>query len=119
MAAISTYLANGVLETYLSGTYLSLHTANPTSAGSGAEVSGGSYARATIDTWGAVSGGQVANDSIVTFSLLPTCSVTHLAIWDADTAGNMLFYGALDTTVEAVSGESLIFAVGDLTISIV
>ena len=119
MAAISSYLANDVLGNYLSGTYLSLHIANPTSAGTGEEVSGGSYERATIDTWGDISGGQVANDSIVTFSLLPTCSITHLAIWDADTAGNMLFYGALDTTIEVVSGESLIFAVGDLTISII
>jgi len=121
MAAISTYLANEILNGNLpsGGTYLALHTEDPTAAGSGAEVSGGSYARSTIDTWGSISNGQVANDSSVAFADLPTCVVSHLSIWDASTAGNMLFYGALDDPISVTSGESLLFAVGDLTISII
>ena len=53
MADMSDYLEvtllnetlNGVAFTAVNNPYISLHTANPTDAGTGAEVSGGSYAR--------------------------------------------------------------------------
>ena len=53
MANMSDYLEvallnetlNGVAFTAVDNPYISLHTADPTDAGTGAEVSGGSYAR--------------------------------------------------------------------------
>ena len=56
MAAMSNYLENKVLDYVLrdqadwapTAVYLALHTADPTDAGTGAECSGGSYARQAI-----------------------------------------------------------------------
>jgi hypothetical protein len=55
MAEMSDYLEvallnatlNGVAFTAVNNPYVSLHTADPTDAGTGTEVSGGSYARTT------------------------------------------------------------------------
>lgn len=93
--------------------WVGLFTAAPSDAGGGTEVSGGSYARATpganSDTaWKATqggtpasassgTGGQTSNPGTLTF---PTPSagwglVTHFGIFDAATAGNLLFQGPL------------------------
>jgi len=83
--------------------HVSLHTANPTDAGTGTEVSGGSYARVQRDpgdaNWsaGTPTDGITNNVAAITFPS-PTANwgvVTHVAIWDASTAGNMICYATL------------------------
>lgn len=83
--------------------FVSLHTANPTDAGTGAEVSGGSYARVQRDpldaNWaaGTATDGTTSNLAVITFPA-PTANwgvVTHFAIWDAAVAGNLIAHGAL------------------------
>lgn len=92
---------------------VSLHTADPTDAGSGAEVSGGSYARVNVPpldaNWSApdATGGLTANLGIITF---PTPSanwgvVTHFGIWDATSAGNLICYGTLTTPKTINNGD--------------
>jgi hypothetical protein len=109
-----------------SGLWISLHTADPTDAGTGAEVTGGSYARvarAPLDAnWTGASGtnGLTDNAAVITFPA-PTANwgvVTHFAIWDASTAGNMLIYGAL-TTPKTINngGAAPSFAIGALAIT--
>jgi hypothetical protein len=108
------------------GLFVSLHTANPTDAGNGAEVSGGAYARvsrAPLDAnWTApdATGGVTANAAAITFPA-PTANwgvVTHFAIWDASTAGNMLVYGALTTPKTINNGDAApSFAIGALAIT--
>src|SRR5262245_1520988 len=86
-----------------SALYVSLHTADPTDAGTGTEVSGGSYARVQRDpldaNWTAASAtnGLTDNAAAITFPS-PTANwgtVTHFGIWDASTSGNLICYGAL------------------------
>src|SRR5262245_36343926 len=70
---------------------VSLHTEDPTDDGTGAEVTGGSYARVdSTGKWGAPADGVIATDDDLTF---PTASagwgtVTHFGIWDAEEDGN-------------------------------
>ena len=101
-----------------SNIYVSLHTADPTDDASGAEVSGGSYARTAV-TMGAPTNGSGTNSADVQF---PQCtsdwgSVSHIAIWDASTSGNMLFHSPLDTTKNLTTGDVFKIASGSLTVT--
>lgn len=120
----SNYLENEMLDHTL-GTgsytmptvYVALHTANPDEDASGAEVAGGSYARQTA-AFDVAASGSSSNTADVTFSAMPAATVTHFAIWDALTTGNMLVYGVLDASKTTGSGDSLTFGAGNLTVTI-
>lgn len=127
MAAASDYLENALINAVLRNTaytspttvYAALFTTATTDAGGGTEVSGGSYARTAV-TFGAPTDGSTSNTADVTF---PTATgawgtVTHVAIYDAATAGNMLFHGALTASKTVNSGDTFKFATGDLTITL-
>jgi len=100
--------------------YLALHTANPDEDGSGTEVStsGTAYARQTVTF--TVSGNTATTDAVVEF---PTATanfgtVSHVAVWDALTAGNMLAYAALTTSKTIETGDVLRLPTGDLDITL-
>jgi hypothetical protein len=44
--------------------------------------------------------------------------VTHLALMDASTGGNVLFYGALTTSKTVSSGDQFTISSGNLSISL-
>lgn len=106
--------------------WVSLHTADPTDAGTGAEVSGGSYGRVQLDpddaNWSAPdsTGGVTKNLVALTFPA-PTAdwgTVTHFAIWSAATGGNMYESGALDAPVTINNGDGApVFDIGTLVIT--
>ena len=129
MAEMSDYLEVKLLNLTLNGTaftavnnpYVSLHTANPTDAGTGTEVSGGSYAR-TAASFATASGtsGLVASDADVTF---PTATGTWgvvgwIGLWDASTGGNMLYHTALDASKTIDSGDIFKITTGNLTVEL-
>jgi hypothetical protein len=122
---LSDYLENKVLDHILGTTsytmpadvYLALYTTTPTDSTSGTEVAGGSYARKVI-TFGASSSGAATNNTNVDFTLMPTCTVTGIAILDALTSGNVLVYGGLTSSKSVLSGDTLRISSGDLSISI-
>lgn len=133
MAAISDYLENALINhifrnadfTRPANIYVALFTAAPSDSGGGTEVSGGSYARQAIATgassgWDAASGGATANTGILTF---PTASanwgtITHAALFDAATSGNMLFHGALAASKLIETGDIFRFPAGDIDVSL-
>lgn len=104
--------------------YVSLHTADPTDAGTGAEVSGGSYARAAVTNnatnWPAASGGTKSHGTAIEFVTATGAwgTVTHFGIRDALTVGNLLAHGALDESKAPSTGDTPSFAIGALTISL-
>tara|TARA_R110000744_G_scaffold298333_1_gene408033 strand:- start:97 stop:489 length:393 start_codon:yes stop_codon:yes gene_type:complete len=129
MAEMSDYLEVALLNATLNGTaftavnnpYVSLHTADPTDAGTGAEVSGGSYAR-TASSFATASGtsGLVATDADITF---PTATATWgavgwIGLWDAASSGNMLYHTALDTSKTIDSGDIFKITTGNLTVEL-
>ena len=95
--------------------YVGLNTADPTPAGSGAEVSGGGYARKAL-TMGASTNGVGENSALVNFGTASASwgTVTHASIWDALSGGNMLAYGTLTASKTVASGDTFDFPIGDL-----
>jgi hypothetical protein len=127
MAEMSNYLENALIDATLRNTsytspttvYVALHTADPQDDASGAEVSGGSYAR-TSATFGAPSDGASSNSADVTF---PTATaswgaVTHIGIWDASSSGNLLYHTALDSSKTIDSGDIFKITATNLTVTL-
>lgn len=85
------------------------------------EVSGGSYARKTI-TFDAANAttGVIATDATVTFDEASATwgTITHIAIMDALTSGNVLFWGAVTTSKLIESGDTFQITAGSLTITL-
>lgn len=126
-AALSNYLENALMNAVLRNSaysspatvYASLHTANPAEDASGAEVSGGSYARQSM-AFGAPSDGVCTNSGTVTFptATLDWGTVSHFALWDNVSGGNMLFYGALTQSKLVSNGDTFKFNIGQVTVSL-
>lgn len=113
----TTNLINSVLGDIKNNTpYLALFTASPNAGGGGTEV-GGSYTRQAI-TYGAISSGSMSNSTAMTFTNLPTSTITHYAVFNAATGGTMKGYGALSNPVSTVSGDQLQIPIGSHTISL-
>ncbi len=88
--------------------FFALFTANPSDAGGGTEVSGGSYARVSVannlTNFPAASAGSKTNAGAITF---PTASapwgvVTAVGVFDALSGGNLLYWTTISPkTVDA------------------
>ena len=83
------------------------------------EITLGSYARQQVG-FGSASGGSITNDTTVTF---PTATanydgtVTCLAIMDASTSGNCLYFGELSVSKTVTTGDTFQVAIGNITVS--
>jgi hypothetical protein len=127
MAEMSNFLENALINATLRNTtytspatvYISLWTSDPTDAGSGTEVSGGSYARTAV-TMGAPSNGVSLNSADVTF---PTATaswgtVGWIGINDALSSGNLLYHSPLDTAKTIDSGDIFKISTGNLSVTL-
>ena len=127
MSEFSNYLENALINAILRNTtytspatvYVSLWTSDPTDAGSGTEVSGGSYARTAV-TFGSPSNGVTTNNADVTF---PTATaswgvVGWIGINDAVTSGNLLYHSPLDTSKVIDSGDIFKIITGNLSVTL-
>ena len=133
MAAFSDYLEQAILNHIFRNTaiftppanvYLALFTAAPSDSGGGTEVSGGSYARKAVSTtsqWSAPGVGGLTDNINAQAFVTATASwgtVTHVGIFDAASAGNLLFHGALTVSKTVGSGDTFQFSAGDLDITL-
>lgn len=143
-AALSDFLENKVIDWMLRGqtftapatVYVALATTAGSDAACGTEVTGGSYARVAVGSalanWAGTqsagstvassgTGGTTSNNAAVTFPA-PTAAwgqVVEFCVFDAATAGNLLFRAALTApkTVNA-SDPAPAFNAGALTFQI-
>ena len=138
MSAASNYLENKVLDhvlrystapyTGVSTLYLALF--NNTSTNTAANLEAGTltdetstsstaYARKAI-TFGAASGGTSTSSATVTFDTATANwgTITHVAVMDASTSGNVLFYGAVTTSKTIETGDTFQVSSGNLTVSL-
>lgn len=116
--------------------YVGLLTAAPTDSTAGTEVSGNAYARVAVTSalanWAgtqsaasttASSGtsGTTSNNGAITFPT-PTPAgwgtVVAFGVYDAASAGNLLFYAALTVSKVINAGDSVSFAAAALTLQI-
>lgn len=137
MSAASNYTEENVINALLRGVafplpsaiYVGLHTADPTDAG-GNEVSVSgwpAYVRkdaavggAIASGWSAPSNGVSTNAKQVVYPGMDGVSnvtVTHWALYDAASSGNMLAHGALQTSRTLQTGDVFVFDIGTLTVS--
>lgn len=98
--------------------YVGLFTAAPGEAGGGTEVSGGSYVRKAVTF--TVSGNLATNSAAIEW---PTATgtwgtITHVAVFDALTSGNMLVYASLTSSKTIASGDVLRIPAGDLDVTL-
>jgi len=113
--------------------WVALFTAAPSDVGGGTEVAGGGYARVNLpplDTnWTATQGGTTGNSSgtggmtqnaVAVAYAAPSANwgtITHFAIFDAASGGNMLIWDALTAPRTVLGGDPApSFAVGQLQI---
>lgn len=145
---LSNYAENKILELSAGKTgwskpevWAALYTSAPTDSTSGAEVSGGSYTRIKVsDTvnsvFGSASNGAIANNGaynssssstltasgtgIITFPKATASwgTVTAVALVDASTSGNILWYGELTNPKTIDIDDTVSFAANDLQLSL-
>jgi len=122
----SDYLRNALLNHTLRGVtftppgnrYIALFTVAPTSAGGGTEVTGGSYVRKAV-AFTVPTSGNTSNTLAINFDT-PTADwgdVVAAALFDALSAGNMLYFGTLGTPRTVYAGDAIRFPVGFFSIT--
>jgi hypothetical protein len=142
MSAKTDYLENKWIDHIFRGTAytaptvlaIGLLTAAASDAGGGTEVTGGSYARVSLNpsatNWkntqnsgtgvSSGTGGATSNAVAITFPA-PTANwgtATHFGIWDATTGGNLLYQAALTTPRVIASGNPAPnFPIGSLVVT--
>jgi hypothetical protein len=126
--AMSNYLANQLANATVRNTsytspasvYAALYSVAPTASTSGTELTGNGYAR-QLTTFNAPSSGTASSNVAVTFGAAsgnnwPT--VTAIAIVDASTSGNILYFNTIPNR-NVLIGDSLTIDSGQLSITIV
>lgn len=98
--------------------YVGLFTAAPGEAGGGTEISGSGYARQAVTF--TVSGNLATNNAAIEW---PTATgswgtITHVAVFDALTTGNMLVYATLTASKTISTGDVLRIPSGDLDVTL-
>jgi hypothetical protein len=139
MGAFSDTLENAVLDHVLNNgraleytppttLYIALFTSNGglenNTEGSQDEVSGGAYARQSLDGatnyFTPASGGETSNYADIEFPVATADwgTITHMAIMDALTSGNVLFWGELTSSKLIETGDQFKFTAGNLDLSL-
>ena len=124
--SFSNYLETELLDHVFAGNaytspsavYVGLFTATPGEDDSGTEVSGGSYARQAGSF--SVSGNTATTTAAIEF---PTATaswgtITHIGIYDAASAGNLLAYASLTASKSIASGDVFRIPTGDIDITL-
>jgi hypothetical protein len=127
MAGFSDYLENKILDhlrgvafAIPAGLYVALYSAAPTDAGGGTEVTTTIRAAGRpAASFGAAAAGTMGNNAIVDFGASAgSATVTHFALFDATTAGNMLAWGAVTTQLAITPSITVTFPIGTLTVAL-
>jgi len=131
MGSFSNYLENKLLDHIFMKTafsqpsyiYVALSTADPGEDGSGLnEPSGNGYARVQTSgsDWNNASGGHIDNATDIEFpeATGDWGTITHFALMDAESGGNMLAYGSLSQSKTISAGDTAKFKAGDLDVTL-
>jgi len=128
MPGISNFIEQKMLDHIFSLTaaygqptiYVALSTADPAEDNSGiAEPVGNGYARKAVPAWG-VTGRTATNTNQIDFAQASGAwgTISHYAIFDALTGGNMLANGTVSPAQAVVNGNLFSLAAGSVSISI-
>jgi hypothetical protein len=122
MGAFSNYMEEKIVEHFLRNNaitppvtvYMGLFESDPGEGTSGTETAFSGYARQST-AWTALDvSGQTKNVAALTFpangNASASVTISHMALFDASTAGNRLFYAALSAPKTLSPGDVLSFA---------
>jgi hypothetical protein len=125
MSSLSDYLENKLAlhvfcnTAYTSPTtiYAALCTSATSDSALGTEVSTGSYARTAIAF--SATGAVASNSANCEFpqATASWSTITHAALMDASSSGNILVHGALSASKAIGSGDIFRFSTGQVTIT--
>lgn len=116
--AIANHALRGVAWTPPTEWFIALFNVTPTAAGGGTEVATGSYTRKEV-TFAVPTDGATSNTLAINFAT-PTLDwgdVPGVALFDAETSGNMLYFGTLGTPKTIYAGDDVYFPSGYFAIS--
>lgn len=118
--SISNYAENKLLDTIggvafsVTTPYLQLHTGDPGEDGT-ANAAGETTRQSA--SFNAASGGSMVTSANVTWTNVSTTeTVTHWSAWDAASAGNCLWTGALTSSASLEAGDT--FQITSLTLTL-
>lgn len=106
----------GALAVTALGNWISLHTADPGTTGTG-EVTGGSpaYARKQTTWSGGAADGSVAGSPVAID--VPAGTYTHIGVWTAATAGTFVAGFALASSTGALPGQAVVNVTPTVTVT--
>lgn len=94
--------------------YLKLHTGDP---GEDCTSNAATEDTRKITAWATAAAGAIATSATVEWTnVAATETYTHWSMWDASTAGNPLWSGALSASAAVTSGDT--FQITSLTLSL-
>ena len=120
--SISNYAENKILDhvtgeaawTMPTTVYVKLHTGDP---GEAATSNAATETTRKAASWSAASSGSIATDATIEWTNVTTTETyTHWSLWDASTAGNALWTGALSASAAVTAGDT--FQITSLTLSL-
>ena len=94
--------------------YVKLHTAD---AGEAATTAAATETTRKAASWATAASGAIATSATLEWTnVAATETYTHWSMWDASTAGNALWTGALSTSAAVTAGDT--FQITTLTLSL-
>lgn len=94
--------------------YLKLHTGDP---GEDCTSNAATEVTRKITAWATAASGAIATSATVEWTNVSTTETyTHWSMWDASTAGNPLWNGALSASAAVTAGDT--FQITSLTLSL-
>ncbi|ANH49435.1 hypothetical protein uvFWCGRAMDCOMC449_015 [Freshwater phage uvFW-CGR-AMD-COM-C449] len=118
--SISNYAELALLDTLrntsfaVAATYVKLHTGDAGEAGTSNAAS--ETTRKAISFSAASSGSMASSATVEWTNVAATETYSHWSLWDASTAGNCLWTGALSTSAAVTAGDT--FQITSLTLSL-
>jgi len=120
--SISNYAELKILEhttgktawTIPTNVYVKLHTAD---AGEAGTSSAATEATRKVAAWATAASGAISTSATLEWTnVAATETYTHWSMWDASTAGNCLWTGALSSSAAVTAGDT--FQITSLTLSL-
>jgi len=104
--------------------YVALCTSAPSDTDTGSTITEATYTgysrkSTAAGDWNTAASGAIDNANAITFDACTggSSNVTHFALVDAASAGNVLVWGALDSTLAVSNGITPEFAAGALEVT--
>jgi hypothetical protein len=99
--------------------FIALATGSFSDDATGTELSGNGYARKEITFGSSAASGSISNTAAVEFAAATGSwgTVSHFAIFDASTSGNMLVHGALTASKAIGTGDVFKIAISGITVT--